>query len=142
VPGFGVRVTDRGSMSFILYARVPPSRAPARRVLGDATRMGLAAARQKARKWLDLIEQDKDPKEVARQAELAAQRAQRTTFGAVAEDFIRDKLPSERKGGARRRLLKNCTKSPGIPCTSGMCTERAVWHASRCPIGCFRISTV
>ena len=69
MPGFGVRVTDRGAKSFVLYARFPPSRAPARRALGDASKMGLAAARKKAREWLDLIEQGIDPKAVARTAE-------------------------------------------------------------------------
>ena len=36
--------------------------------------------------------------EVERQAKAEAQRRQRTTFAAVAEDFIAHKLPSERGG--------------------------------------------
>lgn len=99
VPGFGVRITDRGAKSFVLYARFPPSRVPARRALGDASRMGLAAARQLAREWLVLIEQGRDPKVVARKSRLEAQRAQRTTFRVVAEDWLQEVvLGKQRKG--------------------------------------------
>lgn len=99
VPGlFGVRVTDTGAASFIIYARIPPSRSPARLTLGDARKLGLAAARDKARLWFELIEQGKDPRDVEKQQQLAAQQAKQTIFAAVAEDFIRIKLPKERKG--------------------------------------------
>jgi integrase len=90
VPGFGLRITDRGAKSFILYTRYPPSRAPARRLLGDARKMGLAAARKKARQWLDLVEQGIDPQAVAREQQQAAQRDQRITFARVAEDWLRE----------------------------------------------------
>jgi integrase len=90
VPGFGVRVTETGAKSYILYTRFPPSDAPARRLLGDAGKLGLAAARKKARAWLDLVEQGIDPKETARQEKLQQQRSKRTTFAAVAEDWLAD----------------------------------------------------
>src|SRR5262249_27833930 len=80
VPGlFGVRVTDTGAKSFIIYARIPPSKSPARLTLGDARKLGLAAARDKARVWFELIEQGKDPREVARKEQQAEQRARQTT---------------------------------------------------------------
>jgi integrase len=88
VPGFGVRVTDAGAKSFVLYTRFPPTNAPGRRALGDASRMGLAAAREKARKWLDLVEQGRDPRDVDRKAQLEEQRSRRTTFGVVAETWL------------------------------------------------------
>lgn len=90
VPGFGLRVTEQGAKSYILYTRFPPSNLPARRLLGVAGRIGLASARQKARQWLDLIAQGIDPKEAARRAQLAAQRSQRITFAVVAEDWLRE----------------------------------------------------
>jgi integrase len=90
VPGFGVRITDRGAKSYTLYTRFPPSDAPARRLLGDADKLGLAAARKKAKAWLDLVEQGIDPKETARQAKLAGQRSKRTTFAVVAEAWLAD----------------------------------------------------
>jgi integrase len=90
--------------------RLPGSKAPTRLAIGDAQKMSLAAARKKAREWLDLIAQGKDPRAVEREAKAEAQCRQRTTFAAVAEDFIRDKLPGERNGGRvaqdlRRDLL-------------------------------------
>jgi integrase len=97
VPSFGVRVTDRGAKSYVLYTRFPPSDAPARRALGDASKMGLAAARKKAREWLDLIEQGVDPRETARRAKLDEQRAQRITFSVVAEDWLREAVRGQRK---------------------------------------------
>jgi integrase len=106
VPGFGVRVTEHGTKSFILYARVPPSRSPARLHLGDAGKMGLAAAREKAKVWSDLIEQGKDPRDIERQKLLEEQRKVQTTFAAVAEDFIREKLPAERKGKEVQRDIR------------------------------------
>ena len=91
--------------------------APTRLALGDAAKMSLAVARKKAREWLDLIEQGKDPREVERQAKAEAQRRQRTTFAAVAEDFIAHKLPSERGGrkiecAMRRDLLPIWSAKP------------------------------
>jgi integrase len=106
VPGFGVRVTDRGSKSFVLYARVPPSKSPARLALGDASKMGLAAARKKAREWLDLIEQGRDPRSVEEASRRAEQQAKQTTLRAVAEEFIRAKLPGERKGREVERDIR------------------------------------
>ena len=97
VPGFGVRVTDRGAKSFVLYARFPPSRVPARRALGDASKMGLAAARQKAREWLDLIEQGMDPQARSRRSQQEAQRAQRTTFAVVAEDWLQEAVRGKQR---------------------------------------------
>src|SRR6266851_2051725 len=72
VPGLALRVTSRGSKSFVLISRYPLfPKNPTRRALGDCyiaqngeaivsggIRHGaltLAEARQKAREWLDLI---------------------------------------------------------------------------------------
>jgi len=98
VPGFGVQVTDRGAKSFIVYARI--QKVPVRLFLGDASKMGLAAARKKARAWLDLIEQGVDPREVARQAELAAQRSRRTTFAAVCEAWLAEAVRDQQRKAA------------------------------------------
>ena len=90
VSGFGVRITDRGAKSYVLYARFPPGRVPARRALGDASKMGLAAARNKAREWLDFIEQGRDPREIERKKMLEAQRSRRITFGVVADEWLKE----------------------------------------------------
>jgi hypothetical protein len=109
VPGLAARVTDKGKITFVFVKRFPGSPHPAPRKLGDYGSMTLAEARNEARGWLRLIDQGLDPlaekerqdtqrrKEVER-LEREEQRKRKNVFAAVAEDFIRDKLPRERKG--------------------------------------------
>jgi integrase len=96
-PSFGIRCSGTAK-SYILYTRLPGSKSPTRLALGDAEKLNLKAAREKAREWLDLIEQGKDPRGVEREAQAVEHQRQRTTFGAVAHDFIAEKLPGERAG--------------------------------------------
>jgi integrase len=99
VPGFGIRVTERGVKTFILVARYPGSAGnPVRRSLGEFGELTLEAARAKARHWHELIRRGIDPAEDEERQRLAVQHKRKNTFGAVAEDFIADKLPTERKG--------------------------------------------
>jgi integrase len=124
VAGFGLRVTDRGTKSFILYARFPPSHVPTRRHLGDVGKMSLADAREKAREWVKLIELGKDPGEVARQRDLAKQREKRTTFTKVAEDWLADKVSGERKAreveaDVRREFISRWGNRPVTDITPG-----------------------
>jgi integrase len=118
VPGFGIRVTARGTKTFVLYTRLPTTRLPARLKLGDASKMGLAAAREKAKAWLDLIEQGKDPREVAEAARLAEQRALRVTFGVVVEDWLREVVRGRQRqaraveNDVRRGLLSHWGNRP------------------------------
>jgi integrase len=120
-PGFGVRVTDKGQKTYILLARYPGSSNPTRSALGTVGTMDLADARQKARDWLVRIKAGIDPRaEERRSAEATAQAelAQRkNTFAAVAEDFIEQKLPHERKGNEvklniQRQLLPDLGSKP------------------------------
>src|SRR5450631_2213975 len=97
VSGFGVRVTDTGHRTFILRTRYPGSSSPSRREIGACGLMTLADAREKARKWRSLVKQGIDPAAEGEKQRREAIRKQAITFGAVAEDFIRQKLPSERK---------------------------------------------
>jgi integrase len=98
VPGFGIRVTDSGTKTFILVARYPGSENPTRRSLGEYGELTLEAARTRARSWHELLRRGVDPAMDEERQRLSAQRKRKNTFAAVAEDFIRDKLPSERKG--------------------------------------------
>ena len=117
VPGLGVRVYDTGQLTYVLRVRFPGQQHANRRAIDDVGVISLVQARDKAREWLELVRKGIDPQiaeERHRQAEL---RQRRNTFAAVAEDFIRDKLPSERKGrecerDIRRELMPVWAKRP------------------------------
>jgi integrase len=106
VPGFGVRVTDSGHCTFILRTRYPGSENPSRREIGACGEMALTEAREKARKWRLLVGQGMDPAVEEEKSRREAMRKQAITFSAVAEDFIRDKLPGERKGKDVEREIR------------------------------------
>ena len=106
VPSLGVAVTPRGTKSFILYRRWPGSRAPARRTLGNANKLPLSEARERARDWLALVARGVDPKAQAREAALAAQRARTTTFAAVAEAWFADEVKGQRAAATVAREVR------------------------------------
>jgi integrase len=106
VPGFGVRVTDKGTATFIYRTRYPGQTTAARRELGRVGVMDLSKAREEARKWQKLIAAGIDPADQAARDRAAEIQKRKTTFSAVAEDFIRDKLPSERKGKDVEREIR------------------------------------
>jgi integrase len=115
VPGLAVRVTDKGSKSFVLVMRYPGATNPTRRALGGVGEITLATAREKARAWLAQIKVGIDPagiEEAQRKAEsekrLAAERAEQGTFAAAAEKFFVDYLrPRCRTAAAVERRIRN-----------------------------------
>lgn len=119
LPGFGVRVSETGRKTFVLATRYPGNSSSARRRLGRYGPMTLEAAREKARHWLRLIEKGSDPQIEAERQRLAEQKRRKNTFGAVAEDFIADKLATERKGQeVARDIRKNLMPAWGnLPIT-------------------------
>jgi integrase len=98
IRGLRVRVMPSGERTFVLLARYQPGADPTRRALGTYPVIGLADAREKARKWRELIKRGIDPAQEEERDRAAELRKQKTTFLAVAEDFIREKLQRERKG--------------------------------------------
>ena len=90
VPCFGVRVTDKGHKTFVVYTRWPGSRTATRREMGNGDRLPLADARKVAREWLRLVELGVDPHEQQRAAEAEARLKRQHTFDAVARDWFRD----------------------------------------------------
>jgi integrase len=98
VPGLGVRVSETGRCTFVLVARIAGRKNPTRRALGECGAITLETARAKARQWLELIQQGKDPALVEERARSLELRRQGNTFAAVAEDFIKAKLAREAKG--------------------------------------------
>jgi integrase len=114
VPGFGVRVTDKGQRTFVLVHRFPGRPHPTRRALGDVGSMSLADARETARHWLKLIGQGKDPKVERERQERDLQRQRANTFAAVAEDYLRQVVigpdpahPKQRKAHQVERVIRN-----------------------------------
>jgi integrase len=81
VPGFGVRVTDKGVKSFVLVVRYPGSPNPTPRSLGTYGAITLEAARTKAREWLGLIANGTDPQQL-----LIQKREQ--TFQSISEQYL------------------------------------------------------
>jgi hypothetical protein len=106
LPGLGVRVTENGTKTFVLVARFPGSNNPTRRALGEYGALTLEKARDKGRDWLALIRQGKDPKDEEARQRLAEQRQRANTFATVAEDFISEKLSTERKGAEVERDIR------------------------------------
>lgn len=102
IPNMGVRVTDKGKRSFFLLARFPPSTNPTRRVLGEYPALELAAARDKARDWLALLDKGIDPKrqmETERQARETEESDKKDrAFETVLDRFIKIR----RRDGLRR----------------------------------------
>ena len=112
-PGLAVRINRRGdggsdntSVKFIYVGAIPPSKDTVRRSLEKKGRLTLKEAREKATDWRRLIEAGKDPeREEKRLAdEEAAKR--RVTFGAMAEAYIADQLPGQKKGKAVERDIR------------------------------------
>ena len=88
LPGFGIRITDKGTKTFTLVKRYPGSTNPTRRALGEYPAIGLADAREKARKWIALIERGVDPQADDERQRLAEMRKRENSFASIAEDFI------------------------------------------------------
>jgi integrase len=120
MPGLAVRVTDAGRRTYVLYVRYPGSPSPSRREIGNCTDISLTAARDKGRHWRALIGQGIDPAD-AEAAQRAAQARERAiTFESVAADFIKEKLPGERKGRDVEREIRRdlMPRWKGRPITS------------------------
>jgi integrase len=66
----------------------------------------LNEAREKARRWRELLRKGIDPSEQEERERLAELRNRANTFAAAAEDFIKDKLEHERQGREAERDLR------------------------------------
>jgi len=106
VPGFGVRVSEKGQRTFILIARYPGSSNPTRRAVGEYPSLSLERARERARHWRDLIRQGIDPKAEEERLRRSELRKQQTTFAAVAEDFIERHVRGQRKANDSEREIR------------------------------------
>src|SRR6516225_5667277 len=126
-----LRVTEKGHKSWALLARYPGYANPTRRTLGPVfsgerppaddpdvyerhgAALTLAEAREKARRWLGLVSRKIDPaterRDKAKEAErakAAAVLAERSTFGTVAEEWIRRHGDELKKALEAERLIR------------------------------------
>jgi integrase len=106
VPGFGVRVTDKRKRTFVLVARYPGANNPTRRALGEYGALTLEKAREKARRWIELIQRETDPKNVEEQERQAAARNRENSFEVVAETFITRHVSKLRSGAEVARAIR------------------------------------
>jgi integrase len=105
-PAFGVMVTDTGHKTFILRLRYPGQSSANRREIGDCAVMTLTDARDKAKHWRELVAMGIDPADQERRARDDAILRRKMTCAAVFEDFVRDKLSTERRGREAERDLR------------------------------------
>jgi integrase len=104
--GLGVRITAKGTKTFILMRRYPGSPNPVRRELGRYGEVSLAQARERAKEWIGLIAVGKDPAHEKERKKIEQSRKRETSFRAVFEAFAKDKLPSERQGKKVEREIR------------------------------------
>lgn len=107
VPGLKVRVTDRGTKTFILWKRFGGAANPAARSLGKVGALTLAQAREKARAWLELLARGIDPREIERQRQEAENDRRAFTFGAVMEEYLTRHVQGQRKARDVEREIRH-----------------------------------
>lgn len=104
--GFGVRVSDRGTRTFVLMARYHGAKShPTRRAIGHYPTVTLAQARETAARWRQWISQGKDPAIEIERQKAAELRKHEATFAAVARDFIDTKVSKERAHREAARII-------------------------------------
>jgi hypothetical protein len=107
VPGLALRVTEKGHKSFVLLARYPTHPAnPTRRALGTYGAIILDGARDKARRWLELIGKGIDPKTEEARQQADAQRGQLNSFAAVAGEFLDRHASGLKKSAEAKRIIE------------------------------------
>ena len=103
--GFGIRVTDRGAISFHVMRRLPGKPQPVRVVLGQYPALTLSAARKKAGAALDDLASGVHPRERTRALRAAEDRRKAVTVASVVEEFATRHLSRKRTGPVVGQLL-------------------------------------
>jgi integrase len=98
VPGLGLRVTDKGTKSFVVMRRIKGAGTPKRWTLGKYPATRLAQARATARAWIDLIDTGKDPYAERDRARKEEERQNADSVGALFERFEAEHLSQIRTG--------------------------------------------
>jgi len=141
VPNMGIRVTDkiadqktgRGNATFFLMGRFPPSKNPTRRALGEYPAMELAAARDKAREWLALLEKGIDPKQLIEDGKQAREREQAKKRDRAFETVLDRYIKVRRRDGVRkvdedeRDFRRECAPTTYAP-NNSKTAVKSVWE--------------
>lgn len=101
-----LRVTDKGAKSFVLLARYPGSKNPTRRSLGSYGAITLQEARDKAERWLKLLDQGKDPEIHEARQRAAQKRHDDATWGAVVSRYLAGPAAKLAKVSEARAILE------------------------------------
>jgi len=88
---FGFRITSTRAASYLVGGRFggPDWK---RLTIGNAHEMSFDEAEEKAREWLKLDGQGKDPREVEAERKRAAERKRGHAFNAIADEFFADRV--------------------------------------------------
>jgi integrase len=117
-PLFGLRVTDRGSKSFIVVRRLSGSDKPSYQTLGRFPELTLAEARAKAPEVLRTLATGRTPRQVEEEARQVEEEARRRAeeerkrreagaFPTVAESFVSEHLPRLRSARGCEAMVRN-----------------------------------
>jgi integrase len=88
VSGFLLRVRPSGAKSYALKARYPGSPNPTRRTIARVGEISLAEARDKARKWKELLQRGIDPAGELERERGEADRKRKDTIATLAETYL------------------------------------------------------
>jgi integrase len=103
---FGVRVTDRGVISFFVLRRVASKKQPVRHTIGRYPALTLAAARKLAATALADLATGQHPRERKTAERAAEARRRETTVAFVAEEFIQRYALKKRTGVVIGQLVR------------------------------------
>ncbi len=120
VPAFGIRVSPKGAVTFIIFTRFPGGKSPTRVTLGNYPAMSLTEARTKAGEWKDKIKADIDPRDEEERERKAQERKRANSWSAVVEDYIaalssrtRNRHAEQDAREIRRELLERKDRKTG-----------------------------
>ena len=109
-PGFGVRVSYRGTKSYFVMTRIHDVVSGKDKVirvtLGPVHRLDLKDARKKASDVLDQVEAGEDPRIKPKRKPRADHAAKPHTFGAVLEEYFAKETAHQKRGGEVEQLFR------------------------------------
>lgn len=110
LPGFGMRITDSGARSWVFMYRIAGQKR--RLTIGSANEIGLAEARQRARKSALIVAEGRDPGLERVEAESEALQRRETTYEATVKDYVEQVCRGRKKNRTAGRIEAILLKYP------------------------------